>query len=142
MIIFQITLTGPMLQYLAALKHQEEAGASAHELLYADGRFVTTMQALIRQGLASHESPVSDKRNKDGEREIKWATKGRRFHYEITPKGLAALQLAGFDLHEFLGQVTKGLPPPGEAYTAIYKEMQSEGARPVPAGRGRRSASS
>lgn len=134
MIIFQITLTGPMLQYLAALKHQEEVGVEALNLLAADGRFVTTMQSIMRQNLASHELPINYTTAKNpGEYKFKGK---RRFIYEITPKGMAALQLAGFDLSEFLTAISKGLSAPVvPRYQELYKDTP-EGQR-VRSGRGR-----
>lgn len=139
MIIFQITLTGPMLQYLAALKRQEETGVNVNELLYPDSRFVTTMQSLIRQNLVSHEIPLNNREASTGKVPAEWKTKGRRFYYEITAKGIAALQLAGFDLQEFLDQVRLGLPGPmTPSYGELYREAQDAGGKPARVGRGRR----
>lgn len=59
MIIFQITLTGPMLVYLATAQRQLDTGEDMFDILRWDGRFVSTIQQLERQGLLTHETPIS-----------------------------------------------------------------------------------
>lgn len=101
MIIFQITLTSAMLQYLALLKQQEATRIDLITATGRDPRFVTTINALLRQGLCSHHVEYT----KDE------AT--RYLVYQLTPKGDAALQLAAFDLRDFLDTVRAALPAPG-----------------------------
>ena len=118
MIIFQITLTGIMLQHLAMLKRQAESERSAYDALRWDGRYVTTTQSLIRQGLATHERPTNKDYLSTGL--YKFKDKARRFPYEITPKGLVALQLAAYDMKEFIDQINQKALPPGERYSEVY----------------------
>ncbi len=107
-----------MIQHLAMLKRQKDSGFSVYESLRWDGRYVTTTQNLIRQGLATHEKPTNNDYLKTGE--YKFASKKRRFPYEITDKGEAALQLVAFDLKEFVDQVSMRALPPGASYHEVW----------------------
>ena len=118
MIIFQITLTGVMLKHLAVLKRQHETGVSAFDALRWDGKYVTTTQSLINQGLATHEKPTNNDYLSTGV--YKFREKGRRFPLEITEKGLCALQLAAYDLKDFVDEVSLKRLPAGESYSSIY----------------------
>ena len=124
MIIFQVTLTGPMLVHLAMLNRQttEVEGPDAFDYLMWDGRYVSTVQNLIRQGLATHESPMS----LPGQQPIKFADKKRKHVYEITPKGQAALELARHDLKDFIDQVSQKRLPSGSSYRTINQVVQNE----------------
>ena len=98
MIIFQITLTSSMLQYLALLKHQDATQIDIITATGRDPRFVTTVNSLLRQGLCEHHPEYA----KDE------AT--RYLVYQLTPKGDEALQLAAFDVRDFLETVRAALP--------------------------------
>ena len=104
MIIFQITLTGPMLRTLAMIKAANARGVSVVEMPSTahDGRFVTTTHSLKAQGLILHHWPSQDSHSTLPEAE---RANLPRWSYEITPKGDAALQLAAFDMQDFLDEV-------------------------------------
>ena len=111
MIIFQITLTQPMIQHLAVLKRQKDFGVAAFENLRWDRLYVTTAASIIRQGLATHEKPLNNDYLSTGV--YKFKDKKRKYPYEITEKGEAALRLVAFELEDFISQVRLESLPPG-----------------------------
>lgn len=109
-IIFQITLTGAMLQFLAHLHQQEVNGDPEYIHQLTMRNFITVSHSLERQGLITHESHI--KPYSPGDEPPTFATPGRRFHYELTDKGRAALQLAACDLKDFLADIGVVLDKP------------------------------
>ena len=111
MILFQLSLSGHMLRLLVMLVDQHRTGIQAYT--YHDlPNFVSTFHSLKREGLATWEEPIKDANGYSPlEGPFKFRSKGRKFVYEITPKGRAALELAAMDLHQFIAEVTLQTPP-------------------------------
>jgi hypothetical protein len=100
LITWQLSLSGNALRVLVAIR---EGNVTDNALMNRTlAHFITAVRALEREGLITHEHHVGIPR--EGEQPV-FATPGRKYHYEITTKGELALQLAAFDLQDFLAEV-------------------------------------
>lgn len=113
MIIFQLTLSGHQLRTLVGI---QQHAWSEERFRGIPDHFITSVKALERERLITHESPC------DCDKPTRWlmrkepnigrSGKVKHFHtrridpFEITEKGELALKLAAQDLHDFLLEVS------------------------------------
>ncbi len=113
MIIFQLTLSGHMLRTLVSVREQTWL---EHDTRSFPDHFISSIRALERERLITHESPCNcneptrwiqaakdDFARSDGKAHFHMP--GRKHAFEITEKGELALRIAAQDLSDFLVEV-------------------------------------